>query len=135
MKTMKIISILCLLVLSASTCKKEGVDCHYNISIINNSSSEIIFAIPIKNPDGKCKLDGKTITKGETYNYRPYNFCIEESLNYNSSLEIYIVDPSQYNDPYIYYNCDSIEIKNKVLKHYVLTLDELKRINFMVTYP
>ena len=129
-----ILLILSLILLSASTCQKEDDDCHYSISIKNNSSIEIIVATRLENADGNCRLDGKTVNTGKTYDYRPFNFCIEKSLDNNSSLEIYIVNPVQFNDPNAYYDCDSIEIKNTVLKHYVLTLDDLIQSDFTIIY-
>jgi hypothetical protein len=120
----------------ASTCKKEGENCHYDIQIINNSANQIISAIPIQNAVIKCKLDGKKIEVNDTYNYYPFIGCIENSLQGNSStLEIYIVDPNHFNEPGVFYDCDSIEIKNTILKHYVLYLEDLKENNFTVTYP
>lgn len=133
MKT-KIYFIFFLLPLMSGTCKKEGKDCHYNITIKNNSGNEIIAAIPLINANGKCRLDGKLINKGGSYEYRPFNFCIENSLSSGTTQDIYIIDPTLYNAIDTYYKCDSIKIKNKVLKHYVLTLDDLKRDNFTVTY-
>ena len=128
-------SLLCLLILSASTCKKEGEDCHYYIQIKNNSANQIIAAIPVLNADSKCRLDGKSVNKGEQYDFRPFNFCIENSMTNNDTLEIYIVDPGHYNDPGVYYCCDSIEYYNTVLNKYVLTLEDLKRNNFTISYP
>lgn len=130
------ISFLCLILLSASTCIKDGDDCHSSISIKNNSSIEIVAAIRIKNADGNCRLDGKKIEVNDSYKYYPFIGCIENSLKGNNpTLEVYIVDPEKYNSPNAYYDCDSIEIKNTVLKHYVLTLDDLIRSDFTITYP
>jgi hypothetical protein len=130
----RLLIILAFVTFSASTCNNENQDCHYNIRIKNNSSDQIISAIPIRNPNNKCRLDGVTINSQSQYDYRPFNFCIEESLN-NNSLEIFIVDKSHFNATGIYYACDSIEIKNTILKHYVLTLEDLKSSNFTITYP
>jgi hypothetical protein len=63
------------------------------------------------------------------------NNCWESILANGEPEEIYIIDPNHYNDPNVFYDCDSIEIKNTVLKHYVLTLDDLKKNNFTITYP
>jgi len=133
MKT-KLYLIICLLSLTAGTCKKEGKDCHYQIKIKNNSGNEIIAAIPLVNANNKCRLDGEKINKGGFFDYRPFNFCIENSMSSSTTQDIYIIDPALYNSIDTYYNCDSIEIKNKVLKHYVLTLEDLKQTNFTVTY-
>ncbi len=53
----------------------------------------------------------------------------------NSFIELYIVDISHYNDIELYYDCDSVELYNKVLRKYTLDLDDLKAINFTINYP
>jgi len=133
MKQMLIL-LLCTMAFLVSTCKNEDEKCHYSIQIKNNTVNPIISAIPLRNSDNKCRLDGVTISAANQYNYRPYNFSIEKSLS-NNTLDIYIVDTSQFNMPNRYYSCDSIEIKNKILKHYILTLEDLKKKNFIITYP
>ena len=127
--------LLCIMTLTASKCTNEDDSCHYDIQIKNNSANQIVSAIPIRNAESKCKLDGKIINNGSQCDYRPFNFCIENSLGNNATVEIYIVDPVKFNDPNVYYNCDSIEVRNKVLKHYTLTLNDLKQSNFTITYP
>ena len=129
------VNLLCIITLCASTCKNEEGNSHYIIQIKNNSSNQIIPAIPVRTGDGKCTLDGKILNNGGQDNYRPFNFSIENSMNNKTSIEIYIVDPTKFNTPHKYYSCDSIEINNKVLKHYLLTLEDLKNNNFTVTYP
>jgi hypothetical protein len=86
------------------------------------------------NLEGKCRLDGNTLNSGKTTDYRPFNYCIENSLNYGEFQQFYFVDPSKYNDS-VYSNCDSIEIINKVLKHCILSIDDMKNVGFIVTYP
>jgi hypothetical protein len=49
-------------------------------------------------------------------------------------LDIYIIDSDEYNEPSVFYDCDSIAIKNRILKQYTLTLDDLKQSNFTITY-
>jgi hypothetical protein len=134
--------LLLALPMTSSKCKKD--ECHFTIAIKNNSTQNIIFAIPVLGfgqpiPDTNalpgCHLSGEEIKKGETYKYRPYNKCIENRLSDGSAEEIYIVDLNSFNNPNEFYSCDSIEIKNTVLKHYVLTLDDLRKNNFTITYP
>ena len=129
-------TILCLLPLMASTCKKESKDCHHDIIIINNSTDTVICAFRFTtgaNPT-KCLLEGDSLKPTE-YIPMKLKYCWEDELSNGRTQEIYIIDPSQFNDPNVFYSCDSIEIKNLVLKKYVLTLDDLKRSNFTVTYP
>ncbi len=132
-----ITSILCLLILSASTCKKESQECHYDISIKNNSNDTVIYALKytLGNDPSKCSLGGMELKPNETYLENSGQTCWEDRLTNGGTHDFYIVDPVNYNAPGVYYDCDSIGIKNKVLKHYVLTIDDLKNNNFTVTYP
>lgn len=133
MKT-ALLSIICLLILSASTCKKDGDDCHHSILIKNNSGNKVIWGIAANGNNG-CRIDGNELEKIATAEYRPFNGCIENSLSDGQAEEIYIIDPANYNAPNVFYSCDSIENYNLVLKHFVLTLDDLKKNNFTVSYP
>ncbi len=130
-----LVYILCAMTLTASNCKEENEECHYNIRIENNSSSKIIAATSLQNVEHECILDGKIINKGDFYLYKPFNYCIENSMDNSTTIDVYLVDPTLFNTTNLYYNCDSIEIKNKILKHHILTLDDLKQINFTISYP
>lgn len=126
-----LISIICLLLLS-STCKKDE-DCHPYINFINQSEKDVFFCLQFTDFNGNCRLDGNKVMKNDTFNFRPYKSCIEDNLNSSMPLDIYIVD--RYNEPYVFYDCDSIDIKNEVLKQYSLTLNDLRESNFTITYP
>lgn len=134
MKT-KLLTILCLIILSASKCKKEGDDCHYEITFINNSNVSIIWASrSVKlNDDSQCILKGIVINPYEKYLYRPYNWCIENSIG-TDAIEFFFLD---YNNNLLdqYFACDSIYYYNNVFKHDFITIDFLKRNNFTITYP
>lgn len=132
MKT-ALLFILCFLVLSASTCKKEREDCHYEITIKNNANQDVIAAHKFF-ANTKCILDGHVISPNGNYK-ESAKICWENKISNSTPYDLYIVDPVKYNIPNIFYSCDSIEIKNAVLKHYVITLDDLKQSNFIVTYP
>ncbi len=129
-----LIFILLSLILSASKCKKEEDDCHYEITIMNNSNQDIIAALKFTNPDNKCILSGHVILPNENYKHSIKN-CWEIRLSNSTPYDLYIVDTIHYNSPNVFYSCDSIEHYNMVLKHYVLTLDDLRSINFTITYP
>lgn len=129
-----ILSVICLLILTANTCNNECDDCHREIIIQNNSEDSVIMASRFYHYD-LCALQGLTLKPGDTYTFDNKSRCWEDMLSNGRTKEVYIVDPEKFNNPIIFYNCDSIEEKNKVLKHYILTLDDLKRSNFTVTYP
>lgn len=116
----------------SSTCQKDN--CHPFIRIKNLSEIDVINAIKVPGVEG-CRLDGKLIAQGDSYDYYPFNSCIEKSLTPNDTLVIYIVDVDGYNDSGVRFDCDSVAEYNTILKQYFLTLDYLKQNNWEVTYP
>jgi len=118
----------------STTCKNEGEDCHRKITIINKSNQDIRFGRNFKDPSNKCVLSLMILKPDSIYEMR-LRECYESRLANGRTEEIYFVDPNHYNDLNIFYSCDSIEIKNTVLKHYVLTLEDLRKMNWIVTYP
>ncbi len=132
---MKQIIILALsFMIMAANCKKEG-DCHGIINFNNQYDKDVLFALRFTDINGNCVLNGEKVNKKESFNWRPYNSCIEDHLIYEEPLEIYIIDSEEYNDPMAFYECDSIALKNKILKQYSLTLEDLKQSNFTLTFP
>ena len=78
-----IVTILCFVILSASTCKKEGSDCHRTITIINNSNQNIISAFKFTDPNNKCILSGSVINSGENYKDER-NECWENKISHRN---------------------------------------------------
>lgn len=128
-----LISIICLMLLSSSCEKNE--DRHSYINFTNQSEKDVIFGLRSTNFEQNCCLNGSKVMKNNSYAWRPYNSYIEDNLNSNAPLDIYIIDSDKYNSPNVFYDCDSIAIKNRILKQYTLTLDVLKQSNFTITYP
>jgi hypothetical protein len=133
MKTIFKVMFLCWVITTALTCKKNA-DCHKKIIIKNNSNQSIIPSFKFINPDNKCILSGSTINSGEIFEDERKE-CWEIKISSSNYYELYIVDPSNYNSPNEFYSCDSIELRNTILKHYVLSLEDLKNNNFIITYP
>lgn len=128
--------IISLLILSSSRCEKEGEDCHYSITVKNNSDIDIIFAFP-GYYNSKCMLTRRApvITSYQQNKYTSRS-CWENILLNGRTQDVYFVDPNNFNTSEDgFYDCDSIPNKNTILKHIVLTLDELKANNFTITYP
>lgn len=125
---------LACLMLMASTCRKDE-ECHSNIKFENQSEQEVIFALLFTDIEGKCVLSGEKVMRNDICNFRPYNSCIENNLSNDNPLDIYIIDIDKYNNPVLFYDCDSVPIKNRILKQYSLTLDDLKQNDFTLTYP
>ena len=128
-----IILIFCFLFLTSVKCKKEN-ECHREITILNKSNRTVICAHNMKNYVGNCNLSGTVIKPSESYEDGTRD-CWESEIYDQRYYDLYIIDTSKYNAPMIFFSCDSIEIMNIVLKHYVLTLDELKKNNFTISYP
>jgi len=132
----KIIFILCCLFFCFAKCKTKK-NCHRTAKIRNDSGQSIIYAFLYHSvsDNSKCSLDGTEIKPGETYEWRQGKDCLENVYD-NANWEFYLINPNQFvNEKYKEYACDSIPIKNLVLKHYVLTLDDLKNTNFTIAYP
>jgi hypothetical protein len=130
----KIILILVAIIFASVTCDREGENCHRKIMLINHSPNSIVQALNIKNTAGECFLTGSTILPEGIYEYSNRS-CYEDVLSSGETFEFYIIDPNHYNAPGIFYDCDLIETNNTILKHYVLTLEDLKNCNFIVIYP
>jgi hypothetical protein len=122
--------------LSSSSCHKEGDDCHYNVSVKNSSTTSVIYAKKYVwgSDNSKCVLGGHVLRTNEIYVEHMID-CWEHIFLPGDTFEIFIVDTAKYNIPDVFYSCDSIEIKNNVLKHYFLTIDDLKKSDFTITYP
>lgn len=122
----------------ANTCHREGPDCHHGIVIENASSDSIIFALKFYNLTHnnltQCGLDGEVLLSKSKVDWHDYRVCWENRLSSGKSEEIYFIDPRHFYQGGGFYDCDSIEIKNKVLKHYVFTLEGLRKNNFTITY-
>lgn len=129
-----ILSVFCMLILMANTCKKENNDCHHDLIIRNNAENTVVMAYRFYYGD-LCVLQGVEIKAGNFYTEHSYTECWENRLSSSKIQEIFIVDPIKYNDPNVYYRCDSIEYYNTILKKYELTLEDLKQNNFTVNYP
>ena len=123
--------LLVLFMFSEITCKKQV--CHHTISIRNNSLDSVIIALKWRD-NNLCHLNGDFYLPGTIFPLKNRD-CWESYLSDGKTQEIFIVDRKMYNDPLKFYNCDSIEIKNKVLKHFTLTLNDLQSLDFVVTYP
>lgn len=127
--------------LSAADCYRLGPHCHNHITINNDSNKDIVVAFQsigygrLGEQEKYCTFLGNIIDKNTSFNYNPYNWCIESSYDSRFPIEIYIIRPNGY-DPNKHYNCNSMdeEAKEIISKKYVLTLQDLKRINFTINY-
>lgn len=130
-----------LILFTVTNCyKKEGPDCHYSVYLNNNSAKTINVGIKWKSntmlgsetcaigqnvilPDGVFELPGPLYT------------CWEDEIEVSGDFEIFVVDPEKTDDEYGFYSCDSIYVYNKILRHYLFTLEEMKARDFVINYP
>jgi hypothetical protein len=120
-------------------CRKENEDCHFFITIKNNSSQEIIFGFPGSPSDSNlCTLhdDVSKIKLNKQINYRPYSFpdCIETRIKLEGNLRaLFIVDPNNYTTEAV--PCEEFKERNTILRTYILTLEDLERMDYTINYP
>lgn len=127
--------LLTIIALSTSTCHREGPSCHHNIIFKNSSSDTIIYALKGSNGTGFCTLVFySNADPNEDVILDLPIYCWEQELGNGKTAKMYIVDPGKFISGTGFYDCDSIAIKNEVLKHYKLALDDVKRNNFTITY-
>ena len=132
----RILFLFLILPLLASQCKKE--DCSKVITIKNNSDQNVIYSLVLTNGlnRSQCFLGRNAeLHPNESYE-QDIRVCWELELM-ERDFEFYIIDPDGFNEGG-FYSCDSIAFRNTVLKHYILTaddLDSLKAANFTITYP
>jgi hypothetical protein len=129
----KLFLLIALTVLVASTCHREGPDCLHRIVIENASSDSIIFALKFYNLT-HCGLDGEVLLPNSKLDWHENRTCWENRLSNEKSEEIYFIDPRHFYQGDGLYDCDSIEIKSRALKHHVFTLEDFKKNHFTIPY-
>jgi len=119
-----------------SNCKNYYDSPSY-ITIHNQSDNDIYLCLLFTNWEGECTLDrgGSTLKKNSIFEWQPFGFSIERSLRGGGILEFYFVNPNHYNEHHVFYACNLITVKNEILMHYRLTLEDLQRMNWMIVYP
>ncbi|MBO9614219.1 MAG: hypothetical protein J7619_16055 [Dyadobacter sp.] len=131
----KLCSLLLPAILTASTCHREGPNCHHNIIFKNSSSGTIIYSLKGSNGSGLCSMIiYSNANPSEEVILDLPRYCWEQELVRGRTAEMYVIDSGKFNTGTGFYDCDSLPIKNKVLKHYELTLDDLKKANFTIVY-
>ena len=134
---MKTIALYCMILISFVQCKEETDNCHVYINIKNNSNDEIIFsrAALSLNPS-ECSIQNiQRIRSNTGYKYQPYLYdCIETAINFDKILlPLYIIEPNNYTTEAV--PCEEFEERNTILRTYVLTLEDLERMDYTINYP
>lgn len=134
----KVILFLLLMPLMAADCRKrkEGRNCHYVLTIVNNSDDTIIAGTKFVHTDGGCSIDGSYgIPPGQGFDHEQTYSCWETELA-EASMVYYMIQKDSLKMPAsVSYPCDSIYHYNKVLKEIIVTAEGAKRNNFTYYYP
>lgn len=133
-----LICVFVVIIFSAAQCKKESVDCHRTITIVNNSNQDVIYSTILYDPleESQCLLVKRAVLKpNERYNEN-LKMCWEEELIARDFI-IFIADTLDFNTGG-FYDCDSIFNYNTILKQYIITfedLEDLRQNNFTIFFP
>ena len=135
---MKTIVLYSMILISLVQCKKESDDCHFFITIQNNSNQEVLFTEAGWPSDPSlCSFSNIVrigINNGHKYRPYPHPDCIEGRVKFEGNLRaLYIVDPNNYTTEAV--PCEEFEERNTILRTYVLTLEDLERMDYTINYP
>ena len=129
MKKMLIYIILSIFLLSTQC---ERYDIYHNDIIIKNNSSNIISVSPCFTfPDTtiNCPPLYYNVEHGSEYSFHE-RYGWEPSLS-NIYFQLFILDPSVVKST----PCDTIKKYKMYIKRYQLSVDDLNRMNWIITYP
>jgi hypothetical protein len=138
---MKYLAILFMgMILVSATCSNDNdKDCHNTITIVNNSDKDIYFSPSARYPD-TLTLYPNPASAGDYYKVEKntigkdlYRDCIEYKFKAIPSgiIMFYIYDAQTIETvPW-----DTVVKKYLILKRYDLSLEDLQRMNWTITYP
>jgi hypothetical protein len=126
-------------ILLNSCIPQEGPKCHKSIDFINNSSKDIWVHKSDKN--GRVTECNSVITKVLANSKKDRAViqslkgnCFEKYINSSfrgGKLDVYI-----YSDqPNSLIDCDTLKLKSYLIEMRSLTVDELQKSNWVITYP
>ena len=128
---MRKLMILFLLPLMAGTCKDYQPCVYSDVTFINESADTVIYAYKYTK-NGRCYLDGWKIAPQEEYRTNP-PICREEIDDNTKVLEIFVANPALFINHNMVH-CDSVLQKYPLLKHYNLSENELRAVDFKLRY-
>ena len=145
MKPMNILIILSLIMLSA-TCKKENTeDCHHSITVVNQSEKDIYVHEYLGYPDTVYFKHGPNpvlspelnkVKAGESntnalWGRDCWEIEFENFIVPSEKIMIFIFDAQVLEST----SWDTVVSNYMVLKRYDLSLEDLKQLDFTITYP
>ncbi len=130
---------MCLMLMSM-TCEDKNDGYSRPVTIINQSDNDVYLCGRFTSFDGqvtKCNLHRISVIakNGGTISHHSFEEGVQGGADGRPVLEFYLVNPNHYNEHNVFYDCDSIGIKNEILKQYTLTLSDLRRMNWTVVFP
>lgn len=129
---------ICMLLL-ATTCNKEDENCHKHINIVNNSDGDIYYSLSFRYPDTITLYPNPT---SDSYTYRIEKNSEKKDFSrscYEGEIKINPEEKIMY---YIYsantletVPWDTVVKYYMILERYDLSVENLKSMNWTVTYP
>ena len=142
--TRKITIILMVLsfVFIASTCNKEDENHHSTIEVINNSEKAIYAYFGVEYPDTLDRIGIPSSSEPSIYKVEPHKRN-RTALWQNTFWEVIFRDgrliPSDTLMIYIFdaklLDSNTTHVDNTIIQRYDLSLQDLQRINWILTYP
>ena len=135
---MKYLTVLFLgIILVSATCSNDNENCHYKVTIVNNSDKVIYFYPSSRYPDTLTLYPNPT-TSGNYFKIEKlsskediYHSCVEGKFSITSKYMYFIYDAQTLETtPW-----DTVVKKYMILKRYDLSLEDLQRVNWTITYP
>ena len=120
-------------------CYRVGDGCHNKYYFENLSNIPVFFAIKVVSGNTsteECNLSpiNSEPIKPNEQKELSWNGCIEEELFTSGTFDVWVVDTSKLNAIGHYYDCSLIEEKNKVLKVFKYTVQDLRDNNWIFLY-
>lgn len=146
MRKMQILYLFFTVLLLGSTCNKENEECYKNITITNNSDKAIYVTCDTHFPDTmyfghasnpasdefKNKISAKSSSDRPLQNRDCWEAVFSHGVQIPSdTLMIFIFDAEVLETE----EWSDVVHSYKVLKRYDLSLADLKRMNWTITYP
>jgi len=125
----------------SSSCRKDSTDCHHNIYFKNNSNKAIYFKASYNYPDTQI-VDPKPYMGSGLNRLLPNEYgsplnhssCYEQEFNNritSDTLIIFVFDAQTLEStPW-----ETVKQNYSVLRRYDLSLEDLKKSRFTITYP
>lgn len=141
---MKINSLLVSLlscILISGKCRKDSENCHYNIKVLNNSTTSIYIKEQLNYPDTSINNPNPAL-QGEYFRVFPgrndfsifHKDCLELVYQYyapSDTIMFFVFDANVIENT----NWEVVKNNYMILKRYDFSLNDLKNRNFVITYP